>query len=96
MRGERLDFNYRSCKVLEDMLEPTPLHMVINQTAKHTILLMAAEGCEKRRIVSSLQIKALGKDTPLALLPKELKVSFGSKTAWSDSSIRVLDLCEFM
>ncbi len=90
----------RTCPTaaLEVMLELTPLHLVINQTAKHTMLLMTAEGYGKGKLISSQQMRALEDNTPLALLPrdgitkrvnftKKFKVTLGSKANWSDSTL---------
>ena len=45
----------RTCPTaaLEVMLELTPLHLVVKQTAKNTRLLMTAEGCGKGKLLSS-------------------------------------------
>ncbi|XP_069964799.1 uncharacterized protein [Bactrocera oleae] len=90
----------RTCPTvaLEVMLELPPLHLVINQTAKHTMLLMTAEGYGKGKLISSQQMRALEYNTPLALLPrdgvtkrvnftKKFKVTLGSKADWSDSTL---------
>ncbi len=90
----------RTCPTaaLEVMLELPPLHLVINQTAKHTMLLMTAEGYGKGKLISSQQMRALEDNTPLALLPrdgvtkrvnftKKFKVTLGSKADWSDSTL---------
>ncbi len=49
----------RTCPTaaLEVMLELTPLHMVIKQTAKQILLRMTAEGVGKGQVVSSQQMK---------------------------------------
>ncbi len=63
----------RTCPtaVLEVILELIPLHMVIKQTAKQTLLQMTAEGVGKGKVISSQQMKALSEEMPLGLLPKE-------------------------
>ncbi len=85
----------RTCPTaaLEVMLELTPFHIVIEQTAKHTLLQMTAEGVGKG--------KALSDEMPLALLPRDsitkavsftrkFKVILGRKAEWNDSTLDLL------
>ncbi|XP_049315637.1 uncharacterized protein LOC125779115 [Bactrocera dorsalis] len=93
----------RTCPTvaLEVLLQLTPLHQVIKIAAKHTILVMSAEGCGRGKIMSSKQMDALAESTPLALLPrdgttkkinlkKNFTVTLGSKMEWNDSTLEKL------
>ncbi|XP_069962571.1 uncharacterized protein [Bactrocera oleae] len=93
----------RTCPTaaLEVMLELTPLHIVIEQTAKQTLCQMTAQGFGKGKVISSQQMKALSDEMPLALLPRDsitkavsftrkFRVTFGSKVEWNDSTLDLL------
>ncbi|XP_069966728.1 uncharacterized protein [Bactrocera oleae] len=93
----------RTCPTaaLEVMLELSPLHLVIKQTAKRTLLQMTAEGAGKGKVISSQQMKELSEEIPLALLPRynitkvvnfsrKFQVTLGSKSEWKDSALDLL------
>ncbi|XP_069964561.1 uncharacterized protein [Bactrocera oleae] len=86
---------------LEVMLQLTPLHILIKQTAKQTLLQMIAEGFGKGKVISSQQMKALSDEMPLALLPRDsitkavscnrkVKDTLASKEEWNDSTLDLL------
>uniref|UniRef100_A0A0K8UJZ2 RNase H type-1 domain-containing protein n=1 Tax=Bactrocera latifrons TaxID=174628 RepID=A0A0K8UJZ2_BACLA len=79
----------------------TPLHLVIGQVAKHTLLQMTAEGTGKGKVISSQRMEELSGTIPLALLPREcitkklnftkkFKITLGNKADWSDSALELL------
>nr|AMS38365.1 hypothetical protein [Bactrocera tryoni] len=93
----------RTCPTaaLEVLLELTPLHLVIGQVAKHTLLQITAEGCGKGKVISSQRMEKISGNIPLALLPrdsttktvnftKKFKVTLGSKDEWNDSTLELM------
>nr|XP_036227438.1 uncharacterized protein LOC118682552 [Bactrocera oleae] len=93
----------RTCPTaaLEVLLDLSPLHLVIKQTAKRTLLQMTSEGAGKGKVISSQQMKALSEKILLALLPRDsitkgvnfnrkFKVTLGSKSEWNNSSLDLL------
>ncbi|XP_039968131.1 uncharacterized protein LOC120779828 [Bactrocera tryoni] len=85
----------------EALLELTPLHLLIGQVAKYTLLQMTAEGTGKGKIISSQRMEELSGIIPLAPLPrdginkklnftKKFKITLGSKAEWSDSAFELL------
>ncbi|XP_039958501.1 uncharacterized protein LOC120773580 [Bactrocera tryoni] len=93
----------RTCPTaaLEALLELTPLHLLIGQVAKYTLLQMTAEGTGIGKIISSQRMEELSGIIPLAPLPrdginkklnftKKFKITLGSKAEWSDSAFELL------
>ncbi|XP_049304030.1 uncharacterized protein LOC125776332 [Bactrocera dorsalis] len=93
----------RTCPTaaLEVLLELTPLHIVIGQVAKHSLLQITAEGCGKGKIISTQRMEVISGGNPIALLPKDgitktvnftrkFKVTLGSKNEWNDSTLELL------